>query len=43
MSESVYQFLLDASELESWISEEDFYLHGIEIPKVNLFSSLFKY
>ncbi|CAI2723596.1 unnamed protein product [Schistosoma spindalis] len=33
MSESVYQFLLDASELESWISEEDFYLHGIEIPK----------
>ncbi|KAH9594755.1 hypothetical protein MS3_00008194 [Schistosoma haematobium] len=33
MSESVYQFLLDASELESWISEEDFYLHGIEVPK----------
>ncbi|CAH8829605.1 unnamed protein product [Trichobilharzia szidati] len=33
MSESVYQFLFDASELESWISEEDFYLHGVEIPK----------
>ncbi|CAH8441706.1 unnamed protein product [Heterobilharzia americana] len=33
MSESVYQFLLDAGELESWISEEDFYLHGVETPK----------
>ncbi|KAK4472699.1 hypothetical protein MN116_003927 [Schistosoma mekongi] len=33
MSESVYQFLFDASELESWISEEDFYLHGVETPK----------